>query len=69
MLNGPSHIFEFGNDTMLIFPSYLRHKVVKHESPVVRKSLAMNFLPQGLLGEGTTEVSLGDLAEEGMLAG
>jgi hypothetical protein len=57
-LNGPSYIFELGNDTMLIFPSYLRHKVNRHENDSTRKSLAMNFMPQGVIGADTNEIYL-----------
>ncbi|MEZ5491987.1 MAG: putative 2OG-Fe(II) oxygenase [Gammaproteobacteria bacterium] len=32
VLNGPSYVFELGNDTVLIFPSYLKHKVNRHEN-------------------------------------
>ncbi len=57
-INGPSYVFEMGNDTLLIFPSYLKHKVNRHDNPYVRKSLAMNFLPRGVIGSGTNEVRL-----------
>lgn len=56
VLNGPSHVFEMENDSLLIFPSYLKHKVARHENNEVRKSLAINFIPTGVLGAGTTEV-------------
>lgn len=57
-LNGPSHIFESGDDTLLIFPSYLRHKVNRHENKGIRKSLAMNFIPSGVIGADTNEICL-----------
>ncbi len=60
IFNGPSHRFELGNDSLLIFPSHLKHKVVRHENPETRKSLAMNFMPKGMVGAGTTELDLGD---------
>lgn len=56
VLNGPAHVFDMGNDSMLVFPSYLKHKVVRHEHDEVRKSLAMNFMPIGRAGAGTTEI-------------
>lgn len=56
VLNGPSHVFEMENDSLLIFPSYLRHKVARHENNEVRKSLAINYIPTGVLGAGTTEL-------------
>jgi len=58
VLNGPSHVLEMANDTILIFPSYLKHKVNSHENDNVRKSLAMNFMPSGILGVGTNEIYL-----------
>lgn len=58
VLNGPSHVFEMGNDSLLIFPSYLKHKVNSHESPETRKSLAMNFIPRGVIGHDTNEIHL-----------
>jgi hypothetical protein len=60
VFNGPSYKFELGNDSLLIFPSHLKHKVVRHENPETRKSLAMNFMPKGLVGSGTTELDLGE---------
>lgn len=57
-INGPSYVFEMGNDTLLIFPSYLKHKVNRHDNAETRKSLAMNFMPQGILGAGTNEIWL-----------
>ncbi|MEQ8407392.1 MAG: putative 2OG-Fe(II) oxygenase [Gammaproteobacteria bacterium] len=60
IFNGPSHKFELGNDSLIIFPSHLKHKVVRHENPETRKSLAMNFMPKGMAGAGTTELDLGD---------
>ncbi|MCB1669930.1 MAG: putative 2OG-Fe(II) oxygenase [Gammaproteobacteria bacterium] len=57
-LNGPSYIFELGNDSLLIFPSYLRHKVNRHEYREIRKSLAMNFIPKGVIGQDTNEIYL-----------
>lgn len=58
VLNGPSHVFEMENDTLLIFPSHLKHKVNRHNNDNVRKSLAMNFLPSGVIGSGTNEMNL-----------
>lgn len=58
VLNGPSHVFDLGNGSMLIFPSYLKHKVNRHENEGIRKSLAMNFIPQGVLGADTNEITL-----------
>jgi hypothetical protein len=59
-LNGPSHIFESSNDSMLIFPSYLKHKVNRHKNKGTRKSLAMNFIPKGKIGKDTNEIYLSE---------
>jgi len=56
--NGVAHIFEIGNDAILVFPSHLKHKAMRHENSETRKSLAMNFMPEGLVGTGTTELYL-----------
>ncbi len=60
VLNGPSYVFEMANDTILIFPSYLKHKVNRHENENVRKSLAMNFMPNGIVGVDTNEIYLSE---------
>ena len=59
VFNGPSHNFEMGNDTVLVFPAYLKHKVLRHDHAETRKSLAMNFMPSGLIVSGATEIHLG----------
>ena len=37
---------------LLIFPSYLQHQIMKHNSDVSRSSLAFNIVPLGLWGDG-----------------
>ena len=37
---------------LLIFPSYLQHKVMKHDSDTSRSSLAFNIIPLGNWGDG-----------------
>ena len=60
IFNGASHNFEMGNDTVLVFPAYLKHKVLRHDNAETRKSLAMNFMPSGLIGSGATELYLSE---------
>lgn len=36
--------------TMLMFPSHVRHQIVKHEKQTTRESLAFNFMPLGEVG-------------------
>jgi len=57
-LNCIGYDFEMENDSVLVFPSYLKHKVVRHENNEDRKSLAMNFMPKGIIGTGSTEIYL-----------
>ena len=37
---------------LLIFPSYLHHQILKHNSDVLRSSLAFNVVPLGSWGDG-----------------
>ena len=46
------------NGTLIIFPSYLPHQVMQHKDDSVRKSLAVNFLPMGLIGNGNGSASI-----------
>jgi len=46
------------NETLIIFPSYLPHQVMQHKDDSVRKSLAVNFLPVGVIGNGNGSASI-----------
>ena len=41
---------------LIIFPSYLQHKIGYNDSKVVRYSIALNFLPTGTLGHKDGEI-------------
>ena len=54
--NCKSYEFTFGNNSMILFPSYLRHKLMLHKYKQVRKSLAFNFIPVGVIGKFSEEM-------------
>lgn len=43
---------------LIFFPSYLQHRIGPHKSGVARYSLAFNFFPTGLFGEGDSAVRI-----------
>lgn len=43
-------------DSLIIFPSELRHKILINNSQKIRYSLSLNVLPQGIFGYKDTEV-------------
>lgn len=56
--NCKSYEFTFGNNSMILFPSYLRHKLMLHKYKQVRKSLAFNFIPVGVIGKFSEEMAI-----------
>ena len=50
-LNGLARTLKAKKGTLLVFPSYVLHTPVLHEKNL-RYSLAMNFMPLGIVGEG-----------------
>ena len=46
---------------LLIFPSYLHHQIMKHNSNVSRSSLAFNIVPLGSWGDGDSFYNLGKI--------
>ena len=50
LLNAKAWTYESKKDHMIIFPSYLQHRVCKNNSDKDRYSLAMNFFPVGTIG-------------------
>lgn len=42
---------------LVFFPSYLRHRINRHEGQLSRYSLAMNFVPVGQFGRGDSTVN------------
>lgn len=41
---------------LVIFPSYLMHRVCENKSSNTRYSLAMNFFPTGMIGDGDSSI-------------
>jgi len=41
----------FKPGTLLLFPSYFRHSVPRNETKYTRKSVSMNIVPKGVLGD------------------
>ena len=50
VLNSPEWKIKPVDGLFIIFPSELYHKAQENESDIIRHSLAINFLPTGLLG-------------------
>ena len=40
---------------LVLFPSYLKHKILKHDSDIPRYSLAFNIVPVGHYGTGDAQ--------------
>jgi len=51
-LNSRSCIFSPQPNLLLVFPSYLKHKIMKHDNDAQRSSLAFNIVPLGSWGDG-----------------
>ena len=51
-LNGMTATIVPKPNLLLIFPSYLKHQVMKHNNDTPRSSLAFNIVPLGRWGEG-----------------
>ena len=41
----------FKPGTLLMFPSHFRHSVPKNKTKYTRKSVSMNIVPKGMLGD------------------
>ena len=50
-INGLACTFKPDPNVMLVFPSYLKHQVLRHDLDTVRCSLALNIVPLGHWGE------------------
>ena len=56
--NGTDYEFAFSNDTLIVFPSYLKHKVMINKYDTDRKSLAMNFIVKGEIGNRVNRINI-----------
>ena len=54
--NAQSHFFKFEKNTLVFFPSYLKHRIGHHPGPTPRYSAAFNFHPTGGYGFGDSEI-------------
>jgi len=50
--NGNSYTLSPKSNLLLLFPSYLKHRVLIHTIDKQRRSLAFNIVPTGLYGKG-----------------
>jgi uncharacterized protein (TIGR02466 family) len=55
--NGYSWTFTFPEDTMIFFPSYLKHKTTRHQDDTKKISISFNIFLRGILSE-VSELSL-----------
>ena len=51
IFNSVDYGFKPNNNTLILFPAEMFHRVQKNESDITRYSLAFNIVPVGLLGE------------------
>jgi len=56
--NSTSWIQNIKKGDFIIFPSYLKHQIMRNVSPIPRYSIAINILPRGVIGAGDGELSL-----------
>ena len=56
--NSTSWIQSIKKGDFIICPSYLHHQIMRNVSSITRYSLAINILPQGVIGAGDGELSL-----------
>ena len=53
--------FQTDDNLLLIFPSYLQHKVMPNNSKDIRYSLAFNVFPKGKISKDDTEITIGEV--------
>ena len=57
-LHSKTFYIEPQKSLLVIFPSYLMHRVCENKSSNTRYSLAMNFFPTGIIGDGDSSIVL-----------
>ena len=71
MLNSPSEFNIYNSQSwsispkknmIIFFPSYLYHQIEKHNSKIVRYSLAFNIMPNHTFGDADSEANLNVLS-------
>ena len=55
IFNSIDYSFKPGNNTLMLFPAEMHHRVHKNESDITRYSLAFNMVPVGLLGDNDSD--------------
>ena len=60
-LNGKTLDFNIDSGTLLLFKSFLNHKIIKHEYTEDRYSIAFNVVPEGIFGGETSLISFGKI--------
>ena len=53
--------FDTSDNLLIIFPSYLRHRVMPNNSKETRYSLAFNIFPKGKISNDDTEITIGEV--------
>ena len=53
--------FKTSDNLLIIFPSYLKHKVMPNNSNDIRYSLAFNVFPKGKISKDDTEITIGEV--------
>jgi hypothetical protein len=56
--NSRSWAYKPMSNKMIIFPSYLYHRVTENKSSLTRYSMALNFFPIGKFGVGDSNINL-----------
>jgi len=52
------HTFYVKEGTMIVFPSYLKHKIGYNDTNIDRYSIAVNILPKGTIGVGDGKLTI-----------
>ena len=55
IFNSIDYSFKPNNNTLMLFPAEMHHRVQKNETDITRYSLAFNIVPVGLLGDNTSD--------------
>ena len=54
--------FQTSDNLLIIFPSYLQHKVMPNDSKDIRYSIAFNIFPKGKISKDDTEITIGEVS-------
>ena len=62
MFSAKEITFKTADNLLIIFPSYLQHKVMPNKSKDIRYSLAFNVFPKGKISKDDTEITIGKVS-------